>query len=274
MSKIETITPNWPLKKVKALATTRFGGVSHTDYFSLNLASHVGDNLNLVNKNRQLVRDELELPEDPLWITQVSGAHVIKIPVDKTLLAEYNYIKDHPEQESSPEKKEIVKIFSVDAVYTKEVNKVCTILTADCVPLLLATADEKEVAAVHAGWRGLVSGVVENALSTFSNRDYAQMYAWIGPCIGKESFVVGSDVLMEFAQKDRDFLTCFTPYIQEENKWLGDLPKITELILRKFGVQVKNIYHSEIDTFQDSRFYSYRRDRVTGRFASMIWIDE
>ncbi|RIY34810.1 peptidoglycan editing factor PgeF [Psittacicella gerlachiana] len=275
---IDVIVPSWPLKKIKAFTTTRFGGVSNTNYFSLNLASHVGDELELVKQNRALVKEQLNLPEDPLWITQVSGANVLEIPVHEQLLKEYNYLKELPSYESITNKeRDILKLFEVDAVYTDQVNKVCCILTADCIPLLLATEEQDQVAAVHAGWRGVVAGVVENSVQTFkvnTSVDYEDLYAWIGPAIGPASFIVGSEVVMEFCQKDRDFATCFIPYPEEEFKWLGDLPKIVSIILRKLGVKEKNIFFSNIDTVTDSRFFSYRKEKITGRFATMIWIEQ
>ncbi|RIY33008.1 hypothetical protein CJP74_03235 [Psittacicella melopsittaci] len=277
MSKIETISPPWPLKRVKAFTTTRFGGVSNNDFFSLNLASHVGDDLQAVQENRALLKEQLDLPHQPLWVTQVSGANVLEIPVNAMFEQEYLALKHKDSKDLDEHERDISKFFEVDALYTSQANQVCAILTADCVPLLLASDSQDEVAAVHAGWRGLVAGVVENAVQTFKadqEIDRSNLYAWIGPAIGPESFIVGAEVVMEFCQKDRDFATCFTPYPQEKHKWLGNLPKVTAIILRKLGLKEKNIFFSDIDTVQDQRFFSHRKEKLTGRFATLIWFEE
>lgn len=278
---IETISPNWPLKKVKAYCTNRFGGVSSNDYFSLNLAAHVNDDPQAVASNRERLVTELALPEAPLWVQQISGASVLELPVDQQLYQRFLSLQQQDISKLSnsvlKHQQDLNKVFEVDALYTREKNKVCAILTADCIPLLLANEDEDQVAAVHAGWRGVVSGVVENSVFTF--KDYAQnrgadLYAWIGPAIGPESFIVGNDVFLEFTKKDRDFTTCFSPYPEEEYKWLCDLPKIVSIILRKLGMKEENIYFSNIDTVKDDSYFSYRRDKVTGRFATLIYIPE
>ncbi|MFC6277320.1 peptidoglycan editing factor PgeF [Psittacicella hinzii] len=279
MSSLDTIIPNWPLKRVKAHVTTRFGGESTNDYFNFNLASHVGDNPEVVQHNRLLLEQKLSLPEQPLWVQQVSGGNVLELPIDNILEQEYLQIQKS-EQASVLKSRhaDLWKIFEVDALYTNQVNKVCAILTADCIPLLLCDENETEVASVHAGWRGVIAGVVENSIYTFKTfhkyKNAHELYAWIGPAIGPQSFVVGSEVMMEFVEKDRDFAHAFVPYPAEKNKWLGDLPLIVSIILQKLGVNPERIYFSQIDTVTDDRFYSYRRDKVTGRFASLIWLPD
>lgn len=266
MSNIEVITPNWPLsKKVQAFSTTRFGGVSQAQFDSLNLGGKVGDNLEHVAINRKLVVEQLGLPEMPRWLNQTSGSAVIRLPLynpDGTQITGEHVLVP-----------ELEKVLEVDACYTNQPNTVCVVLTADCVPILLCNAHETIVCAIHAGWKGIVAGVVQNSLAALIH-DFPdqEWYAWLGPSIGPQSFVVGADVLYKFSEIEPNFIQYFRTYHLEENKWLGDLPSICSVILQKFGVKKTHIYNSEIDTVTDSRFYSYRAEQVTGRFATLIWL--
>ncbi len=245
MSQLNFITPNWPAPaNVKALQTTRVGGLSVAPYASLNLGAHVNDDGNTVAHNRQLLSPYL--PSEPVWVNQVHGIEVIDVAKSGCLE-------------------------NADASFTTKNNVVCVTMTADCLPVLLCDTDGTVVAAVHAGWRGLCDGVIESAVNKMPVQA-SHILAWLGPAIGPNAFEVDDDVREQFIQKDSQAALAFKP---QGDKWLCDMYLIAKQRLKNLGVT--QIYGGSINedfcTYTDeARFFSFRRDNVTGRMASMIWL--
>lgn len=241
------MVPDWPLPPgVRAVQTTRSGGVSLAPYASLNLALHVGDDPAHVQANRQRLRQDLALPGEPLWLEQVHGTEVYRAQ-DAALLAQAPH---------------------ADAAYTRHRGVVLAIMTADCLPLLFAAQDGSEIAAAHAGWRGLAAGVLENTLRQFQAPP-GEICVWLGPAISQAAFEVGDDVRDAFVQHGGEAGAAFIPG-SRPGHWQADLYALARLRLRAAGVTW--ISGGDLCSFQDSaRFYSYRRATPTGRMASLIW---
>ncbi|MGD9889061.1 MAG: peptidoglycan editing factor PgeF [Halothiobacillaceae bacterium] len=244
------LRPNWRVHpQVCAAQTTRSGGISHAPYAALNLAQHVGDEPAHVLANRQRLREHLALPSEPLWLEQVHGTEVYVINSAKT-----------PAQPPR-----------ADAAYTDQPNVVLAIMTADCLPVLFASQDGMEIAAAHAGWRGLAAGVLENTLRHF-RAPPSTISAWLGPAISQAAFEVGDEVRATFMQHDPAAHRTFTPSPRPENRsghWQADLYALARLRLRAAGVT--HIFGGDLCSFSDPRFYSYRQETPTGRMASLIW---
>ena len=245
MSQLDFIIPNWPVPaNVVALQTTRLGGVSGAPYASLNLGAHVNDDPIAVAKNRQLLSPYL--PNEPVWVNQVHGIEVIDAAQSACLQ-------------------------NADASFTTKPNVVCVTMTADCLPVLLCDKAGTVVAAVHAGWRGLCDGVIEAAVNKLPV-EHSEILAWLGPAIGPNAFEVGSEVRAQFIAKDAQATSAFQT---NGNKWLGDIYQIARQRLNYLGVT--QIYGGSVNedfcTYTDAtRFYSFRRDDVTRRMASLIWL--
>ena len=246
------IMPNWPAPaNVKALQTTRIGGISHVPYTSLNLGAHVGDNPVVVAHNRLLL--SAYLPSEPVWLNQIHGIKAIDAAT-------------------------ICCVQDADAAYTNKANVVCVTMTADCLPILLCDEAGTAVAAIHAGWKGLLDGVIENTINTMqitsrtaTNQALKSQYlmAWLGPAIGPQAFEVGSEVRAAFIAVDANATCAFKAL--GPKKWLCDLYKLARQRLNTIGVT--QIYGGNLCTYTDKkRFYSYRRDQLTGRMASLIWL--
>jgi YfiH family protein len=234
------IKPNWPLpKNIHAYSTTRLGGVSQKPYDSFNLGTHVNDNIENVLKNRQILIDTLKLPNTPIWIKQIHG---------KTVLTAFD---DHREKEA-------------DATISDQPNQVCVILTADCLPILIADKKGKKVAAVHAGWRGLAKKVITETLHKLA-LSAADTFIWLGPAISQKFYQVGEEVRESFIN-DHDAFIETGP-----KQWLCDLYQLARNELHSNGID--NIYGGEYCTYtQSDQFFSYRRDGLaTGRMATLIW---
>ncbi len=238
------IFPDWPQpENIGACSTLREGGISLPPYHSLNLGTHVGDELSRVEENRHRLCQQAQLPEMPLWLEQVHGTHVVTL---------------------SPEKNSEVR---GDALYTSTVKKVCAIMTADCLPVLFTTLDGTEIGAAHGGWRGLCHGVLQNTLAQFK-APKNQIMAWLGPAIGPDAFEVGAEVRLAFIEKNIAFDAAFIPH---NGKYLANIYMLARIILQESGVT--QIYGGNFCTVTDkSRFFSYRREQITGRMASLIWI--
>ncbi len=244
MSLIEhCILPDWPAPaNVKALQTTRNGGCSVAPYTSLNLGSHVGDNPLVVNRNRMLL--EPLLPSEPVWLNQTHGIKV----------ADAGHASCQTE---------------ADACVTTHRGAVCVVMTADCLPILLCDDKGTVVGAAHAGWRGLCDGVIEATVMEMKV-PAATLMAWLGPAIGQAAFEVGEEVRAAFMAKDAQAEAAFVP--GAPGKWMADIYQLARLRLQ--GVGVQRIYGGDLCTYSDAeRFYSYRRDGVTGRMGSLIWLD-
>lgn len=238
------LTPDWPAPpNVRAAITTRGGGVSRGAYASFNLADHVGDDPGAVAHNRELLRDRLGLPAEPHWLRQVHGCEVATA-------------------ESSPAG------CAADAVCARSPGRVCAVLTADCLPLLLCDRQGERVCAVHAGWRGLAAGVIERGVASLG-RDPAELLAWLGPAIGPRAFEVGEEVRQTFLEQDARAANAFLDH--RAGHWLADIYTLARLRLTQLGVGY--VGGGDYCTVSDAeRFYSYRRDGATGRMASLIWL--
>jgi YfiH family protein len=248
---ISFITLNWPApKNVKALQTTRLGGVSVSPYSSLNLGAHVQDDPMAVAKNRQLLSPYL--PSQPVWVNQVHGVDVIDAATSTC-------------------------VQNADASFTTKANVVCVTMTADCLPVLLCDKKGTVVAAVHAGWRGLCDGVIEAAVNKMQVSP-SDILVWLGPAIGPDAFEVGIDVREQFIEKDSQAALAFKSINHQDSndKWLCNLYLIAQQRLNNIGVT--QVYGASVNedfcTYTDeARFFSFRRDNVTGRMASMIWLE-
>lgn len=238
---------------IRAGITTRLlPGRSAGPYAHGNLGDHVGDEPDAVAANRRLLRDLLDLPGEPAWLRQVHGCDV---RVSGTIAPA-----------------------EADAAITRTPGEVLAILTADCLPILIANAAGDEVAAIHAGWRGLAGGVIEATVARMTSAP-ADLCVWIGPGIGPGAFEVGEDVRMAMhdaaGSEDRNaVLAAFAPRSADgvivAGKWWCDLPRLATIRLARLGV--RRIASSGLCTVTDALFYSHRRDRVTGRMASLVWI--
>jgi len=243
----------WPAPShIRALTTLRTGGFSLRDYQSLNVASHVGDEEKAVLANRQILKDKAGLPTEPYWLKQVHGVRVIE--------AKSFALNPPPE---------------ADASVAFAPGQVCAVMTADCLPLLITDKGGSRVAAIHAGWRGLAAGIIENTVQSLIARpgDLPEdLLVWLGPAIGPKQFEVGPEVYNIFVDADPDASFAFQAKA-EQGRWLADIYHLASLRLKKLGIT--QIYGGDYCTYSDSkRFYSYRRDKTTGRMASMIWIDK
>lgn len=240
---------DWPVPShVKTAISTREGGVSLPPYMGMNLGSHVGDRSEAVMQNRLLFAKQAQMPAQPLWLNQVHG-------IDCVVLEQAEFC-------STP--------YTADASSTKTKGLVSVVLTADCLPVLFCDLAGTQVAAAHAGWRGLVNGVLEQTLAQFA--EPSTVMAWLGPAIGPNAFEVGHEVYLAFSEKDIKASSAFTVVPNKTGKWLADLYQLARLRLAAAGVS--QIYGGGFCTYTDAqRFYSYRRDGQTGRMASCIWIE-
>jgi YfiH family protein len=251
----DCIVPDWPAPpNVRALITTRAGGVSAGPYANMNPADHVADDPLAVAQNRALLR--ALLPNEPHWLKQVHGTAVCRVPGPT------------PAGAVPPE---------ADASITDVPAAVCVVLTADCLPVLLCDAAGTVVGAAHAGWRGLCAGVIEATVETMGVPG-SQLVAYLGPAIGPKAFEVGDDVRAAFLAVDAAAEAAFAPYCAGmlnpapgTQKWLADINLLARQRLAKMGVT--RIFGGGDCTFTDSRrFFSYRRDGATGRMASLVWL--
>ncbi len=245
-TKGQYLTPDWPApKNVRSLITTRLGGVSIGAFKSLNLGIHVGDDLECVLENR--VRLSKSLPSKPFWLNQVHGVEVIQLTNQTDLQG----------------------VPDADGSYTQQLGYVCCVMTADCLPVLICNAQGTQVAAVHAGWRGLLDGVLEKAIDTFDVND--KLMAYLGPAIGPAAFEVGPEVRDGFCRTNQSSDSAFKS-VEGTDKWLADIYLLAKIRMRNKGLM--DIYGGNECTYRDSdRFFSYRRDGQTGRMASCIWLE-
>jgi YfiH family protein len=241
----ELIIPDWPVPEwVRAFTTTRRGGVSLPPYDSLNLGDHVGDDPIAVAENRRRLIEGAGLPAEPHWLNQVHGTCAVEAAI-------------------------LGAGCEADASHTSVPGVVCAVLTADCLPVLLCDARGRQVAAVHAGWRGLLNGVIEQTLTAMGPP--GELLAWLGPAIGDQAFEVGEEVREAFVADNPDAAEAFAP--SPAGRWLADIYVLARLRLHRAGVS--SVYGGEHCTVSESEcFYSYRREGRTGRMASLIWIEE
>ncbi len=243
------IEPFWNVSSsVGSLCSLRCGGVSEGCYSSLNLGFHTGDNPDCVSENRILLKRAAGVGK-VVYVNQIHGTSVLNV--------------DNPDISDSA--------ITADALVTRLPDVALAIMTADCLPVLFASSDGKVVANAHAGWRGLCEGVLENTVSAM-NTSPELIHVYMGPCIGQESFEVGPEVREAFLDRDSDCLNCFIPSSHGE-KYLADLRGLAVRRLTSAGIDYRNIYGGYFDTYtMPELFFSYRRDGVTGRIASLVWI--
>lgn len=243
------LAPDWPAPaNVRALITTRRGGVSRGVYASLNLGDHVDDDPIVVAQNRALVSRQIDAR--PLWLKQVHGTHVVE--ADSCLEADPNGVPE------------------ADASFTHRTGVACAVMTADCLPVLLCDRAGTVVAAAHAGWRGLLDGVLEATMDAMKVSG-SELMAYLGPAIGPQAFEVGDEVRSAFVERSRSAEEGFRP--RSPGKWLADIYLLARQRLSARGVA--QIYGGDCCTVTGvERFFSYRRDGQTGRMASLIWLDQ
>ena len=242
------ITPDWPAPAtVSALVTTRSGGFSRGPWQGFNLGDHVGDEADAVAANRWLLQEQLGAGTRVQWLQQVHGTAVVLAP------------RAHG-------------VPVADASWSGDPGVACAVLTADCLPVLLCDRAATVVAAAHAGWRGLAEGVLEATVRALPV-PAASLLAWLGPAIGPAAFEVGAEVRDAFLAADGSaaVLEAFTP-AQRRGHYFADIYRLARLRLQAAGVAA--IYGGGFCTVSDAaRFYSYRRDGVTGRMASLIYLN-
>lgn len=227
------IYPDWPAPdNVHAITTTRASG---------NIALHVDDNPTVVANNRNKLRTQLQLPNEPLWLQQVHGT---------TVLSSNHLTTDR----------------RADGCYSPAAKQVCVVMTADCLPILITNTAGTEIAAIHGGWRGLAAGIMQQAVHKFTS-PASELLVWLGPAIGQQAFEVGNEVRTAFINTDAELAAAFTP--RKPGKWLCDLYCIARLQCLNLGI--KQVFGGDFCTYHDDRFYSYRRGDRSGRMATLIW---
>lgn len=238
------IYPDWPAPdNIKAVSSARIGGFSAPPYNSFNLGSHVGDDPETVNKNRHYLAELAQLPESPRWLQQQHGTQLIN-------------------------SRDWQADIQADAIFSHTVNHVCTIMTADCLPILLCNKQGDFIAAIHAGWRSLAAGIINKTIARF-NCDPQDIIAWLGPAIGPTQFEVGLDVYATFIRHSSQASQAFQQ--TDATHYLADIYCLAKQYLT--ACDVTAIFGGNFCTVTDSeRFFSYRRDGITGRMASLIWI--
>ena len=242
MADLDFILPDWPVAAtVRAAVSLRTGGTSGGPFASLNLGGHVGDDPSAVAGNRARLATALHLPAEPLWLEQVHGSDVARF--DGTPLPR------------------------ADASVALEPGQVCAVLVADCLPVLLADRAGRCVAAAHAGWRGLAAGVIENTVASLPVAP-SGLVAWLGPAIGPDAFEVGAEVREQFLAADAGAEELFRP--GRAGRWMADLFGLARRRLAAAGVT--SVHGGGLCTLSDpGRFFSYRRDGLTGRLAALVW---
>lgn len=240
------IIPDWPAAPwIKTYATTRYaGGVSLAPYDSLNLAAHAGDTPAAVSANREFVKRELSIPSEPAWLAQPHGGQVIDPNTDNERKA--------------------------DGACTRKPKTVCVVMTADCLPILLCDRAGTRVAALHGSWRGLASGIIDSGIERMQCKP-GEILAWLGPAISAKHYEVDAPVRDPVLAR---YFSCRKAFeASHAEHWFFDLYEAARILLASGGVEA--VYGGEFCTYTEpERFFSYRRDGVTGRMASFIWIEE
>jgi polyphenol oxidase len=254
------ITPQWPAPAgVRVVSTLRTGGVSAAPYGSLNLGDHVGDTAALVVENRRRLVAAAGLPAEPVWLSQVHGTGVLDLDARPAGGAGVKAGAHCAPGGMGP----------ADAAFTRRRGRVCAILTADCLPVVLAAESGDLVAAAHAGWRGLAGGVIEATVRALRVRPES-LLAWLGPAIGRGHFEVGAEVRDAILAGDSGAASAFVP--NARGRFMADLSLLVRRRLEALGVS--RLHGGDECTFADEeRFFSHRRDGVTGRQATLIWLD-
>ncbi|WP_323751929.1 peptidoglycan editing factor PgeF [Marinobacter sp.] len=250
ISESGVLRPDWPAHtRVRALSTTRKGGVSLSPWQSLNLGGHVGDYPADVAQNRQRLAEFIGIEAGHIgWLNQVHGSHVVELTLES--------LKDCPD---------------ADASFTREKRVACAILTADCLPVILADRNGEVVGAAHAGWRSLCGGVLESLIEAMAVAP-TELVAWFGASIGPANFEVGPEVRAAFIEQQAEAGNAFSEHGARSGHFIADIYELARLRLSRAGIA--EIHGGGLCTVDDGeRFYSYRRDGQTGRMATLVWID-
>jgi polyphenol oxidase len=237
--------PDWPAPaRVRAWVTERGGGRSTGSYATLNLATHVGDSPERVAANRSLLRAGRQLPAEPVWLEQVHGATVLDLDLDRDAAG------------------------AADGAVTTRAGVVCAVLTADCLPVIFASRDGGRVGVAHAGWRGLLSGVLPATVRAL-RAPPADIIAWLGPAISAGSYEVGAEVRDAYLERDAGADEAFRP--NARGRWQADLYALARASLAKAGVGA--VHGGGFCTYRDAdRFFSHRREAPCGRLATLVWL--
>lgn len=254
MSSEHYLFPNWPAPaNVRAATSLRGGGHSKGDYESFNLGAHVGDDEQSVAANRSQLLQELQLPANPQWLEQIHSDRIVEARADGL-------------------------VRTGDASFARAPGAVCAVLTADCLPVLFCDKSGTRVAAAHAGWRGLAEGILRSSVEAL-DCDPQELLVWLGPAIGPQAFETGVDVLEVFFENAQSgehaeaIAQCFRPHTKKPLHFLADIYALARAELRQLGVS--EIYGGDRCTVsEEESFFSYRRDKTTGRMASLIWLQE
>jgi YfiH family protein len=243
MTILYNLKANWPApSNIYALTTTRLNGFSQVPYNENNFGLHVGDSEINVLKNRQQLQELLALPNEPAWLSQTHSTTCVVI-----------------ENESNRE---------ADAAVTRCKTQTLAVMTADCLPITLCNMQGNEIAVIHAGWRGLVHGIIEQTLTRMQSNS-SQILAWIGPAICSRCFEVGDEVYLTYIKQYPFVRAAFQK--QRNNKWLANLALLAELVFNHLGVN--QVYHSNQCTMENEQeYYSYRKNAQTGRMVTLIWM--
>jgi polyphenol oxidase len=254
---LQVITPDWPAPPgVRSAFTLRTGGVSVAPYDSLNVGAGIGDSPEAIAENRRRVREKLGLPSEPVWLEQVHGTHVVEL--GSTAALSWTAATNAGGHGAAG-----------DASVARGAGYVCAIRVADCMPVLFAARDGSAVAAAHAGWRGLVGGVLEATVRRLG-LPVSQLIAWMGPAIGPAHFEVGDEVRTAFTATDLDAASAFVA--NARGRWQCDLYALARRRLTAIGIS--GIYGGGWCTFAEAeRFFSYRRSGQCGRMAALIWTE-
>jgi polyphenol oxidase len=237
--------PDWPAPaRVRAWVTERAGGTSAGSYAALNLGTHVGDSPERVADNRARVRAGVPLPSEPVWLEQVHSTTVLDLDRDAVAAA--------------------------DGAVTSHAGVVCAVLTADCLPVIFAARDGTRVGVAHAGWRGLLNGVLPAAVRALGTPP-AEIVAWLGPAIGAASYEVGAEVREAYLALDATAATAFTP--NARGRWQADLYALARASLADAGIE--GVHGGGFCTYREAdRFFSHRREAPCGRFATLVWLSD
>ena len=256
---IKSIYPYWPApSNIRAFTSTRSGGVSLAPFDSLNLGSRTGDELNNIVENRSRLIKSEKIPSEPYWLNQTHSTTVLDISEIQ--------LKPPTGMIGSTER------FEADGSYTSQVNQVSVVLTADCMPVLFCSLQGDQVAAAHAGWRGLCHGILEETAKKFQC-ETNEILVWLGPAISAQKFEVGVEVKRQFEEQDANAHYAFKLIDGKQQKYLADLYMIAKQRLNAIGIT--QIYGGNYCTYTErDLFYSYRRENKTGRMATMIWFEK
>ncbi|MCW8127505.1 peptidoglycan editing factor PgeF [Microbulbifer halophilus] len=252
MSNDHYLIPDWPAPaNVRAATSLRAGGRSEGPYASFNLGDHVGDDAQAVAANRRQLREELQLPAEPQWLEQIHADRAVEARADGL-------------------------VRTADAGFVQGPGAVCAVLTADCLPVLFCDRAGTRVAAAHAGWRGLAGGILRSTVAALDCPP-EELLVWLGPAIGPQAFETGVDVLeVFFEQALNDGHTeaiagCFRPHMEKPLHFRADIYGLAHAELRQLGIE--EVYGGDRCTVSEpDSFFSFRRDKTTGRMASLIWL--